>query len=205
MTMTAGVISKRCRVECARREVAVPAWCLMSNHIHLVAIPGRSDSLAKALGQTHQLHAQRFNQHYGRSGHLWQNRFYSCALGRDYLARAPAYVDLNPVRAAMVPQATDYPWSSARAHTGGGDGDGLLDLGLWKQVCPCDDWEDVIRAEPPGEEALGELREATRAGRPRGEADFVDELERRVGKKLRRGSPGRPPKTGTLAAAAGRK
>ncbi len=62
-----------------------------------------------------------------------------------------------------------------------------------------------MRAEPAGEEDLGELRETTRAGRPWGEADFVDELERREGKKLRRGSPGRPPKTETLAAAAGRK
>ena len=138
--------------------------------------------------------------------HLWQNRLFSCALARDHLVRALAYVDLNPVRAGMVLQATDYPWSSARAHTEGRDDDGVLDQALWKQVCPCDDWGDVIRAEPSGEEELVELREATKTGRPWGGTDFVDELEKRMGKKLRRGSPGRPRKSETQAAtAAGQK
>jgi putative transposase len=55
---------------------------LMTNHVHLVAIPERPDGLARALGQTHGRYAQRFNRRYRRSGHLWQNRFYSCPLGR---------------------------------------------------------------------------------------------------------------------------
>jgi putative transposase len=54
------------------------------------------------LGQTHGRYAQRFNRRYRRSGHLWQNRFYSCPLGRNHLVRALAYVDLNPLRAGLV-------------------------------------------------------------------------------------------------------
>jgi putative transposase len=89
------------------------------NHAHLVAIPRGADSLARALGRAHSCYAQRFNRRYRRSGHLWQNRFYSCPLGSSHLVRALAYVDLNPVRAGLVGCAADYPWSSAPAHVRG--------------------------------------------------------------------------------------
>ena len=91
-------------------------YCLMTNHVHLVAVPTRPDSLARALGRAHSSYAQRFNRRYRRCGHLWQNRFYSCPVGGSHLLRALAYVDLNPVRAGLVGRAADYPWCSARAH-----------------------------------------------------------------------------------------
>jgi putative transposase len=68
----------------------------MSNHVHLVVVPQRPDALAQALGNAHQLHAQRFNRRYGRSGHAWQNRLFSCDLGPD---RTDG--DLNPLRAGL--------------------------------------------------------------------------------------------------------
>ena len=61
-------------------------WCLMTNHIHLIGRPADEDSLAKALGRTHFRYTQYINRLHGRSGHLWQNRFYSCPLGREHLA-----------------------------------------------------------------------------------------------------------------------
>ena len=78
-----------------RHGVTLLGYCLMTNHVHLVAIPERPDSLARALGQSHSRYAQRFNRRYGRTGHLWQNRFYSCPLGRTHLVRALLYVDLT--------------------------------------------------------------------------------------------------------------
>ena len=84
-----------------RHGVTLLGYCLMTNHVHLVAIPERPDSLARALGQSHSCYAQRFNRRYGRTGHLWQNRFYSCPLGRTHLLRALLYVDLNPLRAGL--------------------------------------------------------------------------------------------------------
>jgi putative transposase len=71
-------------------------YCLMTNHVHLVAIPAHAGSLARALGRAHACYAQRFNRRYRRSGHLWQNRFYSCPLGGSHLVRALAYGDLEP-------------------------------------------------------------------------------------------------------------
>ena len=108
--------------ECSQRHgVTLLGYCLMTNHVHLVAIPERPDSLARALGQTHSCYAQGFNRRYGRTGHLWQNRFYSCPLGRTHLLRALLYVDLNPLRAGLVGRAEEYPWSSARVHSEGAD------------------------------------------------------------------------------------
>lgn len=91
--------------KCVQHRVAILGYCLMTNHVHLVAIPERPDGLARALGQTHGHYAQHFNRRYRRCGHLWQNRFYSCPLGRDHLVTA--YVDLNPLaRKAAAPGGT---------------------------------------------------------------------------------------------------
>ena len=130
-------------------------------------------------------------------------RFHSCALGRDHLRQALIYVDLNPVRAGMVPAATDYPWSSAGTHAEGRDDSGLLDLSLWRQVCPRGDWGEVIRQPEISVDAVRQLREATKTGCPWGEAEFVERMERQLGRKLRRGSPGRPPKSKALGAGGG--
>ena len=72
--------------------------------------------MARAFGRAHNSYSRYFNQVRGRSGHLWQNRFYSAPLGHRHLVSALRYVDLNPVRARLVERALDYEWSSARAH-----------------------------------------------------------------------------------------
>ncbi len=84
-------------------------WCWMTNHVHLVAVPRRADSLARLVMRVHSAYAQQFNRRYVRTGHLWQSRFFSCALGPDRLQTALLYVDLNPVRAGLVGEATAYP------------------------------------------------------------------------------------------------
>ena len=116
--------------ESAQREgVELSAYCLMTNHVHLVVTPEREDSLARALGRTHLLYAQYVFKAQGRSGHLWQSRFYSCALDEAHAHNAAAYVELNPVRAAMVSAPWEYAWSSAAGHCGvGGDHSGMLDF-----------------------------------------------------------------------------
>jgi putative transposase len=83
-------------LQARRHGVRLLGYCLMTNHVHLVGIPDRPDSLALALGQLHGARtsgratrdARRFNRRYRRSGHLWQNRFYSCPLGRSRVWRA---------------------------------------------------------------------------------------------------------------------
>ncbi len=97
-------------------QVAILGYCLMTNHVHLIAIPERDDSLAVLLRRVHGRYAQYYNARSGRTGHLWQNRFFACLLDSAHLWAALAYVERNPVRAAIVPWPADYPWSSAAAH-----------------------------------------------------------------------------------------
>ena len=93
-----------------------PRWCLMSNHVHLIAVPGRSDSLSILMRRVHGRQAQYYNAHTGRTGPLWQNRFYGCMLAPNHLLRRT-----HPVRARMARHAEDYLWSSAIAQVTGGE------------------------------------------------------------------------------------
>ena len=83
------------RAKCIEHGVAILGCCLMSNHVHLIAIPERPNSFALGIGQTDGLYAQWFNRRYRRVGHLWQARFKSCALGRTHLIAALAYMEPN--------------------------------------------------------------------------------------------------------------
>jgi putative transposase len=90
------------------RGVRILGYCLMTNHVHLVAIPGHSDSLATLFRRVHGRYAQYFNARRHRTGHLWQNRFFSCALSQSHLWTALRYVEMNPVRASLVASPAEY-------------------------------------------------------------------------------------------------
>ncbi len=93
-----------------RNRLTVLGYCLMPNHVHAVVVPMAETAMAKAFGRTHNIYARHLNALRRRSGHLWQNRFYSAPLDRSHLLRALRYVDLNPVRARLVERAEDYRW-----------------------------------------------------------------------------------------------
>ena len=172
----------------AEAETAILGWCLMTNHVHLIALPQRDDSLALLLRRVHGRYAQYYNARTGRSGHLWQNRFFACPLGPGHLWAALAHVERNPVHAAIVESAADYRWSSASAHLAGSDADGLLDMDWWHREAP-PDWESQIAGAD--RETDAELRSCTHAGRPFGGQRFVLELAARFGRSWQRGRPRR--------------
>ena len=103
----------------AAAKVEVWAYCLMPNHVHLIATPSDESGLARAIGAAHQRYTWRINQKQGWSGCLWQSRFGSFAMDEPYLRLCARYVGLNPVRAGLVKQAVDWPWSSVAAHLTG--------------------------------------------------------------------------------------
>jgi putative transposase len=106
------------REHCATAGVAVWAWCLMPNHVHLILVPGDEDGLRRALSRVHRIYAGRIHQRLRRTGHFWQGRFGCVAMDEAHLSAAFRYVALNPVRAGLVTRAQDWPWSSARAQLG---------------------------------------------------------------------------------------
>jgi putative transposase len=195
------------RLQC--HDVRILGWCLMTNHVHLIAIPGDPDSLALSLGQAHSQYSLEQNRQQDRSGHLWQGRFFSCPLESDRVLPAIRYVELNPVRAGIAAEAWDWRWSSSRAHTSPEAHDELLDwpwrkwmeearLGAWSYP----EWKTTLRAaEPPGE--LDGMRRATRLGEPLGSDEFVRDLEGKAGRRVRVWPPGRPPAKKVSAATAG--
>src|SRR5258708_17467149 len=98
--------------------VRVLAYCLMTNHVHLVVVPERPDSLAVLFRRVHGRYSQYLNTRRRRTGHLWQQRYFSCALSGSHLWTALRYVEQNPCRALMVGAAEQYQWSNARARLG---------------------------------------------------------------------------------------
>ena len=168
--------------------VRILAWCLMTNHVHLVVIPEAADSLATLLRRVHGRYAQMLNARQNRTGHLFQNRYFSCALEKSHLWRALAYVERNPVRAGMVERPEQYRWSSAAIHVGlEKDRLGLLDLNFWKESGGAEGWQQLLMT-PEELSELRLLRRCTYAGRPFGSEDFVVQMEARFQRRWRRWS-----------------
>jgi putative transposase len=168
----------------------IVAYCLMSNHVHLVAVPQKENSLGQTLHDTHTTYALRFNRRQGVSGHLWQGRFYSCALDEAHLWAAVRYVETNPVRAAIVSRAEDYRWSSAAGHCGFRV-DPLLSK-VQASLPEVDDWRSWLMEDNREQTAL--IRRQTRTGRPCGSPLFVEQLEAQTNRLLRPAKRGRKPK-----------
>lgn len=165
------------REQLADAECRVLAYCLMTNHVHLVVVPKRADSLAVLFRRAHGRYAQYLNTRRHRSGHLWQQRYYSCPLAETHCGAALRYVEQNPCRAFMVKAPAEYRWSSAAAHLGQGkDRSGLLDMAFWERAGGAVTWREMHGAEA-GSEQLLLLRRCTYAGRPFGGEEFVNQLE----------------------------
>lgn len=183
------------REQAAHARLRVLAYCWMPNHIHLIAVPEEPDSLAVALRRTHSRYAAYLNARRRRSGHLWQNRFFSCALDAAHLWTALRYVELNPVRAGFCARAEHYAWSSACAHLDGHDPARLLDLDFWRAEGGTERWQALL-ATPEEYAALRALQRCTFTGRPYAGEAFVVALEQQLGRRLRLATTGVLPPSG---------
>jgi len=151
-------------------------YCLMSNHVHLIAVPGSADSLAQALKHAHGRYACYWNARRRSSGHVWQGRFYSCPLDESHLWKAQRYVELNPVRAGMAAAAEQWAWSSAGAHCDTASPPSWLQMERWRKRWSAAEWKEYLGAAD-GPSDLTSLRQFTHTGRPLGSSEFVAGLE----------------------------
>ncbi len=168
------------------------AYCLMPNHIHLVAVPEKPDSMALAIREAHRKYSMYINLRMKWQGTLWQQRYYSSPLEDAHLYRALRYVENNPVRAGMVKKAELYPWSSAPAHIFGNHDDLLSPngFGMRKRA-----WKAYLR-EREEEAEIEDIRARTITGRPLGGDEFINQLEISLERDLRHKKTGRKKQKG---------
>ncbi|MBN1353291.1 MAG: transposase [Candidatus Omnitrophica bacterium] len=166
---------------------ALWAYCLMDNHVHLIVVPEREDSLAKGIGDTHKHYTRIINFREGWRGYLWQGRFASFPMDETHLYAAIRYVERNPVRAGLVKKAEDYKFSSAKAHVYKTKDFLLSDNFLVEDII---DWKSFL-AEGDKESDIKLFNKHTRIGRPLGGKEFIDRLEKLTGRILRPQKPGR--------------
>jgi len=173
-------------------------YCLMSNHVHLIAVPQTLPALSQSLKQAHGRYAAYWNAHQSSSGHVWQGRFYSCPVDEPHLWKALRYVELNPVRAGMSPTAEQWRWSSAVAHCADSNLaapnlDPMLEMERWRKRWSAAQWREFIN-DPESAADVSVLRHCTHTGRPLGSQDFVEALEELTSRPLAPRKGGRPRK-----------
>jgi putative transposase len=106
------------RMYAVRFNCTVHAYCLMTNHVHLLVTPAEATGCAQLMKHVAQRYSKRLNAKQGRTGTLWEGRFYSALVMTEHYALACyRYIELNPVRAGLVKHPADYRWSSYRANT----------------------------------------------------------------------------------------
>lgn len=166
-----------------RFGIAIFAYCLMPNHVHLVVEPTSSDGLPRALRAVHCQYAQRIHRMRAITGHFWQGRYHSSALDPPHFLNAIRYVELNPVRARLIARPEDYPWSSAAARCGQRFDPLLEPQQSSTLLSGIADWSAWL-AQGIEPDCLERLRRNAAGSLPCGSDAFVATLEKTAGRPL---------------------
>lgn len=178
--------------QCAENNVAIWAYCLLPNQIHLIATPQKPDDLARAIGEAHRRYTRYINDKKDWRGHLFQDRFYSCALDESAVTDAGHFIEALPVTAGIAPKPEHYLWSSAKAHLQGRNDSLLAPHHPLKNMVH--DWAAFLSMPLP-RKIMDDIALHLQTGRPRGSDEFLDTIEDTLGKRVRALPIGRPRKT----------
>ncbi|HEB12795.1 MAG TPA: transposase [Actinobacteria bacterium] len=176
--------------QCLSQNVDIWAYCLMPNHVHLIAVPKSVEALRLAIGEGHRRYTKFVNLRQDWRGHLWQGRFASFVLDDAHLLEAVRYIELNPIRAGLARKPEAYQWSSARAHITG-KADRLVKPSSLDHMVG--DWRQFLN-QKMSKNCPTDLRRHERTGRPLGSDAFIKKLEELSGRRLRCQQAGRKKK-----------
>ena len=181
----------------AKSQCALHAYCLMTNHVHLLLTPTTVESCARLMKALSQLHTQYVNKTYGRSGTLWEGRFRSSLVQSErYLLECYRYVELNPVDAGMVSRPEDYEWSSYLTNAGSKRVSFITPHAEYVRLGRnCEEQRRVYRAlfdVSLSSERVAEIRAATNGNFALGDKAFKNAVAAALGTRAERGRPGRP-------------
>jgi len=175
---------------CRSFQLSLLSYCLMPNHVHLLLVPPTEAALREAVASIHQNYTRFINTKHGWKGHLWQGRFFSCAVQPQIAPIVARYIELNPVRAKLQEDPELYPWSSASlACRGGPDGrSGFGDI-----HAPQSSWRDFLQGGIMSESTddIRRIRHTVSTGRPFSSNEFLKEMEEKTGLALLKKRPGR--------------
>lgn len=176
------------------------AYVQMTNHVHLLLTPPEADAVPRLLISLGRRYVQYINKSYHRTGTLWHSRYKSSLVQADtYLLQCQRYIELNPVRAAMVDDPAHYRWSSYRAN-GLGQADPLLNphplySGLGRTDAERHTAYRALFRPQLDADALDDIRLTLNQGQPLGNSKFLDQIERMTGKRRETRPRGRPRKS----------
>ncbi len=181
----------------AKFGVALHAYVVMSNHFHLLATPETAESIPAMMQAVGRRYVRHFNDSHGRSGTLWEGRYRSAVIQADrHMLACMAYIDLNPVRAGMVAEAVDYPWSSHGHYTGVRHDRLITPHPLYWTLGNTPFAREAAYAELVRAGVAVPVRDALTksvlGGWALGEADFVADLQKRTERRVAQFRAGRP-------------
>ena len=178
-------------VFCKQHGVDIWGYCLMPNHVHLIAVPPNEEALAQSIGEAHRRYTRSVNSREGWTGHLWQGRFASYVMDEQYLLACVRYVEMNPVNSGLADSPLEWRWSSADAHVSRRS-DRLVNAQPLLDMVD-EDWSAFLGTATPEHQAEL-LRRHERTGRPLGTESFVGKIEVQLGRSLRPAKAGRKPR-----------
>jgi putative transposase len=190
---------------CRAGGLAVHAYVLMPDHFHLLLSPSEAQGLSRTMQALGRRYVRWFNQRHARTGALWEGRFRSTIVEPErYLLDCMRYVELNPLRSALVADAATYPWSSLAHHLGLAADPLVTDHPRFWSLgnTPFERQAAYARfcASPLDAAVLARIRDSTHRGWPLGDTAFIEALSRRTERRLVRmpvGRPRRAPPPGT--------
>jgi len=177
--------------------VDIHTWVLMTNHIHLLCTPQQDGAVSLMMQSVGRRYVQYFNYQYQRSGTLWEGRYKSCLVQAErYLIEVYRYIELNPVRAKMVEDPSEYVWSSYQINALAKDSSlctphpEYLRLGSTKDK-RTKNYRAIFTHHVEGD-LLEEIRSSVNKGMALGHDRFKDEIEKLTGRRVKPKKVGRP-------------
>jgi putative transposase len=173
----------------AKYKVDIWCYCLMSNHVHLIAVPSDEGGLRKAMEEIHRRYTRYLHFRKGWRGHLWQGRFSSFPMDEEHVMKAARYIERNPVDAGIVKEPQEYRWSSVHAHL---EGKNTRFVNVRPLLERADTWMSYLET-PVSEKETNRIRLHERTHRPLGNDQFLRNLEKQTGRTFLLRKPGRKP------------
>ena len=181
---------------CCRYQVAVHAYVLMTNHVHLLLTPKDREGISRVMQSVGRRYVQHINKVYQRCGTLWESRHKASLVDAEqYLLACYRYIELNPVTAGMVKHPGDYPWSSYRHNAFGENNTLITHHELYRRsgmsIEECQHRYRALFSATLTRENIHTIRSAAYSSMPIGDDRFKVQIEKALGRSIGRAKKGR--------------